>query len=62
MGKTCTAVFLCAKGSPKRRTLYRSPVMGLIPSLAGQLFGGFAEPFNGFQFLVAAVHLGDFIV
>lgn len=27
------------------------PVMGLVPFLAGQLRGGLAESFNGFQFL-----------
>ena len=40
----------------------RPPVMGLVLFLAGQLVGGLAESFNGFQFLphgfhVDAVHL-----
>ena len=55
-GETCTAVFLCAKGCRETRRPgfvlpFRPPVMGLVLSLAGQLVGGLAEPFNGFQFL-----------
>ena len=30
--------------------------MGLVLSLAGQLVGGLAEPFNGFQFLPHGLH------
>ena len=40
----------------------RPPVAGLVPFLPGQLVGGLAEPFHGFQLLphgfhVDAVHL-----
>ena len=35
----------------------RPPVAGLVPFLAGQLVGGLAEPFNGFQFLPHGFHV-----
>ena len=35
----------------------RPPVAGLVPFLAGQLVGGFAEPFHGFQFLPHGLHV-----
>ena len=35
----------------------RPPVMGLVLFLAGQLVGGLAEPFNGFQFLPHGLHV-----
>ena len=35
----------------------RPPVAGLVPFLAGQLVGGLAEPFNGFQFLPHGLHV-----
>ncbi len=68
MGKTCTAFFLCARGVVKRNVPKRSrqvsyslpfrpPVAELIPFLAGQLVGGLAEPFNGFQFLPYGLHV-----
>ena len=31
--------------------------MGLVLFLAGQLVGGLAEPFNGFQFLPHGLHV-----
>ena len=34
----------------------RPPVAGLVLFLAGQLVGGLAEPFNGFQFLPHGLH------
>ena len=36
---------------------FRPPVAELIPFLAGQLVGGLAEPFNGFQFLPHGLHV-----
>ena len=43
------------------KTLYplplRPPVMGFVLSLAGQLVGGLAEPFNGSQFLTHGFHV-----
>ena len=35
----------------------RPPVAGLVPFLAGQLVGGLAEPFHGFQFLPHGLHV-----
>ena len=55
--KTCTAVFLCAKGvtkhdtpvrgTPKRGSLCPAPVRA-CPVLPGQLVGGLVEPFHCF--------------
>ena len=60
-GETCTAVFCMQRGVVKHDAPQgvgktpsplplRPPVAGLVPFLAGQLVGGLAEPFNGFQF------------
>ena len=35
----------------------RPPVAGLVPFLSGQLVGGLAEPFHGFQFLPHGLHV-----
>lgn len=37
--------------------LFRPPVIGLVPFLPGQLVGGLAEPFHGFQFLPHGLHV-----